>query len=154
MLARRHLVSLTLTALIAAPALAQDKGTKAEATAMLESAMAHIKKVGHEKAFADFNNDKANWTKKDLYIIGFQMNGIAVVNGANPKMVGKDFSEMKTPSGLFTVVEMAKQAKSSPAGGWVDYDWANPTTKKVEGKSTLVRKVPDFDGFIGVGIYR
>ncbi|PTT76027.1 hypothetical protein DBR42_27615 [Pelomonas sp. HMWF004] len=154
MIARRHTLGLALAICLAAPAWAQDKGTKAEATAMLEAAMAHIKKVGHDKAFADFNTDKANWSKKDLYVVGFTMNGIAVVNGANPKMVGKDFSEMKTPSGLFTVVEMAKQAKASAAGGWVDYDWANPTTKKVEGKSTLVRKVPDFDGFIGVGIYR
>ena len=31
---------------------------------------------------------------------------------------------------------------------------ANPLTKKVEGKSTYVRKTPGGDGLVGVGIYR
>ena len=36
--------------------------------------------------------------------------------------------------------------------GWVDYKWPNPTTKKVEGKSSYVKKVGDL--IIGVGIYK
>ena len=47
---------------VALPAAAQDKskGTAAEATAMVGKAVAHIKKVGREKAFADFNDKYSN----------------------------------------------------------------------------------------------
>jgi signal transduction histidine kinase len=48
---------------------------------------------------------------------------------------------------------MIDTAKSK-GSGWVDYMWTNPQTKKVEPKSTYVVKVPEFEGLIGVGIYK
>jgi hypothetical protein len=38
--------------------------------------------------------------------------------------------------------------------GWVDYQWPHPDTKKIESKSTYVRKLANYDGWVGVGILR
>ncbi|CAK0757158.1 hypothetical protein CCP1ISM_7100001 [Azospirillaceae bacterium] len=34
---------------------------------------------------------------------------------------------------------MVEMAKTSPQGGWVDYVWTNPTTKKLDPKKTWVK---------------
>ena len=49
--------------------LAEERGTKDEAVAMTSAAVEHVKKVGREQAFKDFTEDKATWTKKDLYVM-------------------------------------------------------------------------------------
>lgn len=132
---------------------AQDRGTRDEAIAMVKSAIDHVKKVGPEKAFKDFTQDKATWTKKDLYIIVFDSKNIGLAHGQNDKIVGKDLTTMKDANGLVVVVGMNKIA-STKGSGWFDYDWPHPQTKKIELKSTYLERLPSGDGFLGVGVYR
>lgn len=133
-------------------AYAQDRGTKDEAKAMAEAAYKHIEKVGPEKAYKDFTTDKAAWTKKDLYVMVYDGKGVAVAHGANEKLVGKDLSNLKDANGVPIVTGMIGLA--AKGGGWFDYDWPDPVTKKIMGKSTYARKQPNGEGFIGVGVYR
>ncbi len=35
---------------------------------MAEGAIEHVKKVGPEQPFKDFNTDRAHWTKKDTCV--------------------------------------------------------------------------------------
>jgi len=143
----------TLGALGSAPSYAAvDRGTKEEAKAMSDAALAHIKKVGAEQAYKDFTTNKASWTKKDLYVFVMDLTGKMVAHGANEKLVGRDLINLKDSSGKAFVVDMIAAAKKG--SGWVDYEWADPTTKKVEGKSSYVQMVPTGSSFVGVGIYR
>jgi cytochrome c len=153
---RRHLAILSLTALLGlSPCLptaaAEDRGTKEEAKAMVDAAFDHMKKVGADKALKDFTTDKA-WAKKDLYVFVMDSKGFFTAHGANEKLVGRDMSNMKDPNGKAIFPAMMEQA--AKGSGWVDYDWAHPQTKKVEGKSSYVRKTPSGDSVVGVGIYR
>ncbi len=149
---RRTLACLALAATIATPVFAQDRGNKDEAKAMADAAVEHIKKVGADKAYKDFTTDKAAWTKKDLYVMVFDGKGVALAHGANDKMVGKDMSALKDANGRLLVAGLLEAA--GKGGGWYDYDWQDPLTKKMAGKSTYARKNPAGDGFVGVGIYR
>lgn len=133
-------------------AMAQDRGTKPEAIKMVDAAYEHMVKVGDQKANADFTEDKASWVNKDLYVFVFDSKGTFMAHGANAKLVGRDMTNMKDANGKAIVPAM--QAVASKGTGWVDYDWAHPQTKRVEAKSTYVRKTPDGAGLIGVGIYR
>ena len=137
---------------LAAPVLAQERATKDEAKAMSDAAFEHIKKVGTEKAYKDFTTDKAAWTKKDLYVMVYDNKAIALAHGGNDKLVGKDMSSIKDANGVPIVTGMI--ALAAKGGGWFDYDWPDPITKKVMSKSTYARKQPNGEGFIGVGIYR
>jgi len=131
---------------------AEERGTKEEAKSMADAAFEHIRKVGAEKAYKDFTTDKATWTKKDLYVMVFDSKGVTQAHGGNEKLVGKDLSAMKDANGLPIVGGLISLA--AKGGGWFDYDWPDPITKKLMPKSTYARKQPNGEGFVGVGIYR
>jgi cytochrome c len=135
-----------------APVLAQEVGTKDEAKAMVDAAVEHVKKVGPDKAFKDFSTDAA-WKKKDLYVMAYDNKGVCVGYGANEKLIGRNLSDLKDPNGVMVVAELTKVA-TTKGQGWVDYSWPHPQTKKLEDKSTYVRKLQNYEGWVGVGIYR
>src|SRR5215212_2243070 len=80
-------LAAVLVLVIGMPASAQDKskGTAAEATAMVDKAIAHIKKAGRDKAFADFNNKSGPFTDRDLYVVVYDMKGKVIAHGATEK---------------------------------------------------------------------
>jgi signal transduction histidine kinase len=149
----RTLMTLLFAGVMSVSAMAQDHGTKEEAKALANAALAHIKKVGNDQAFKDFTTDKANWSKKDLYVFAMDAKGLTLAHGANEKLVGKNMMELKDQNGKMFVREITDLA-ASKGEGWVDYDWAHPVTKKIEGKSTYVKRIPGFDGSVSVGTYR
>lgn len=151
---RRLATGLAMAALIASgSSFSQERGSKEEAIAMVDAAHAHIQKVGADKAYKDFTNDKAAWTKKDLYVMVLDGKGVMLAHGANEKLVGKDMTGIKDANGAPLVPNML-QVAATKGTGWSDYEWPHPQTKKIESKSTYVRKLPGGDGFVGVGVYR
>jgi cytochrome c len=153
----KKLFGLLVTALcilgFQAGAIAQDRGTKDEAKAMVDAAVEHVKKVGPEQAFKDFNTDKTTWAKKDLYVFAYNMKGDCTANGSNNAMVGKNLLDLKDPTGKPIIKELIDKA-SSAGQGWVTYEWNHPVSKKVEPKDAYVQKLSNFDGLVGVGAYR
>lgn len=130
---------------------ADDRGTKDQAIAMVKKGIAAIKAQGKEKAFAEFaNTANADYHDRDLYLIVYDLNGINLSHGNNPKMMGKNLIELKAGD-KFVVKEMIAVIKTK-GSGWVDYQWPNPVTKVLENKSTYVEKVDDY--FVGCGIYK
>ncbi len=152
-LIRRFVLLILVQALMAGAAFAQAKATPEEAKALAEKAVAHIKAVGPEKAFAEFNARDGKWTDRELYIIVIGFDGMMLVHGTLKAIVGKQQLEMRDMNGKFMSKEMVDLAKSK-GSGWVDYMWSNPVTKKIDPKSTYVLRIPGFDGFLGVGIYK
>lgn len=149
----RTVLTLLFAGFVTVSAMAQDHGTKDEAKTMISAALAHVKKVGNDQAFKDFTSDKANWTKKDLYVFAMDLKGVVLAHGANEKLVGKNLIELKDQNGKLFAREFI-DVGTAKGEGWVDYDWASPVTKKVEGKSTFVKRISGFDGFLAVGVYR
>lgn len=133
-------------------ALAADKGTAEEASAMVKKGVEFIKNNGKDKAFAEFNNPTGQFVKGDLYVMCYDMEGNNKCHGSNPKLIGKNLLEIKDATGVFIVKSFIETAKTK-GKGWVDYKWPNAVTKAVENKSTYVEKVDD-NLLIGVGIYK
>jgi len=135
-------------------AAAQDKkGTAAEATAMVDKAVAHIKKVGREKAFADFSSKKAPWVDRDLYIVVYDMKGKVLAHGSNEKMIGKDMIDLRDNDGKYFVKERVEMMSKGPtAKGWQDYKFMNPVSRAIEPKSMYLQRYEDL--IVGCGIYK
>ena len=153
-IARRHFAAaLALSAVLATPAFAQERGTRDEAKALNDAAVAHIKKVGLDQAVKDFATDKAKWMPKDLYPFVQEFSGVMRFH-LNDRMIGKNFIDVKDASGKEFAKEMTNLAKSAKNVGWVDYEWAHPVTKKIEDKTSYIQRVPGAEMFVGVGIYR
>lgn len=145
-------VAMTMAFCFAGPSLAQERGTKEEAVAMVHAAIEHIKKAGAVQAYKDFTTDKAAWTRKDLYVMVYDGKGVALAHGANEKLIGKDLTAVKDGNGKAVVPGLIEVARNG--GGWFDYDWPDPISKKLMAKSTYAKAQPSGDGFVGVGIYR
>lgn len=133
-------------------ALAADKGSAAEAVAMTQKAVALIKTAGKDKAFAEIA-DPANKTfhDRDLYIYVYDMNGVTMAHGNNPKMVGKNLIGLKDNEGKEVIKALITTA-NGPGKGWVDFKWPNPVTHAVENKSGYIEKVDNM--IVGSGIYK
>ena len=57
-------------------AIAKEKGTAAEAKALVKKAVAYVKEVGKEKALVEFNNPKGKFVHKDLYVFVTDISGV------------------------------------------------------------------------------
>lgn len=135
----------------AVSAWAQERATPDEAKAMVEKAVAHIKSVGAEKAYADFNAG-GKWVDRDLYIFVYDFKGINLAWGGKPTMVGKDLSGIKDADGKPLFKDL--MAAAVKGGGWHNYLWSDPLTKKALPKSSYVMRVPGAEAFVGAGAYK
>lgn len=135
----------------AVPAMAADKGTKAEATALVGKAVAYIKANGPEKAYAQFAKPDGGFRDRDLYVLVYDLNGTCLVHGANPKRSGKNFLDDQDADGIYYIKDRMTLAKAK-ASFWQDYKFTDPVTKKIEPKSTYCEKLNQT--VVCVGIYK
>lgn len=123
--------------------------TRDEAKAQVNAAIAHVKKVGVDQATKDFNAS-ADWKVKSMNVVFNDMKGVVLASSLNDKLVGRNTWEIKDPSGKEFVKDFAATAQKGE--GWVDYQFMNPESKKLEERSMFVKRVPGFEGYIGVAI--
>jgi len=144
---------LALIALAPRFALADSSyGTADEAKSMVERAVALLKQVGPEKAFAAFSDpNNKDFHDRDLYVFVRSMDGNTVAHGVNKGMVGHTSMETKDADGKLYNKEIMETA-TTKGSGWVDYRWPNPVTKKIEPKSSFVEKTGDY--VVGAGFYK
>jgi Signal transduction histidine kinase len=133
-------------------ASAQDKGTAAEAKALVKKGVAYMKEVGKDKALAEFANPKGMFIYKDLYIYATAMDGTNLAHPYTPAMTGKNYINLKDADGKLFVKETIELAKDKGGGDYV-YRWTHPKTKKVEKKHVYVEAVPGMDLILTCGYY-
>ncbi len=129
-----------------------DVGTAAEAEAMINRAVAYFDAHGSQKAFDAFTDRDGSFVDRDLYIFVVDHDGLTLAHGGNERLVGRNMKELRDADGKLFIQEMIETAKRG--GGWVDYKWTNPETKRIQGKTTLVRPLRATPAFAGCGIYK
>lgn len=142
--------ALAAQPVLTAPALAAPHATSVQSKALLDKAVAEIKAVGPEKAFAEFNDPKGRFKVRDLYVFVFDAKGVYEASGANPRLVGTNALDMTDAEGKPMVREMIEVAKTKRQGE-VNYVWLNRVDNRVEHKRSLVEQVGDH--LVGVGYY-
>lgn len=148
----RRLLGLALLSLsMIGAAQAGDRGSAAEAEAMVKRAVAFIKDKGPEKAYDEFTNGK-QFKDRDLYVIVYDLEGKNLAQGANPKLVGKNLIGLKDPDGK-PLIQMFVDLAKTKGKGWVEgYKFLNPVTQKIENKAMYLERVGDT--LVGCGIYK
>jgi signal transduction histidine kinase len=150
---RKVIVSVVaLAALVVAHlAVAAANGTADEAKAMVDKAVPMLAQDGKDKAFPIFDDPQGPFVDRDLYLFVLDMTGTTVAHGTNKALIGKSLLNLKDADGKLFIQELLEVAKTK-GEGWVDYKWPNPVTKKVEAKSSYIKKVGDY--VVGCGIYK
>ncbi len=134
-------------------AVAQDKGTPAEAQALVKKAVAFIKEVGKDKAIAEFNNPKGKFIYKDLYVWATAMDGTNLSHPYTPALIGKNMMNLKDADGKLFVKERLEIAKAKGKGS-IEYRWSNQQTKKVEKKEAYFEFISGMDLILNCGYYK
>jgi signal transduction histidine kinase len=143
---------LSATVLLAVAGTAQAARTAGEAQALAEHAVAHIRDVGRDQAFADFSRPDGGFVDGELYVFCQDADGTVVAHGGNPKIVGRNMSGVVGPDGRYANVEINRLGLSQ-GSGWLEFRWPNPATKRIELKRAYVLKVDDHT-VCGSGYYQ
>ena len=146
-------IAATLVAflLAASPAVAQERGTAAEAITLTQKTVALLKTTPAQQLYAEINSKDARFIDRDLYVFIQDYKGLVLAHAINPKLVGKDASENQDVDGKFYVKERLEMVKTQKAF-WHDYKFSNPTTKKIETKSVYCEARTE--DIVCVGIYK
>lgn len=154
----RHILlcaALLLAPLLAAPGLAAADGaapatTREQLVAFVKEGVAHVRTAGREAAFKDFQDDKGAWKRGELYFYVYDQEGVCLAHGAKPALVGKKLIAMQDKRGRKLIQELREAA--GKGGGFVEFYWENPASRKVERKLGYAEAV-DATCWLGSGIY-
>jgi len=134
-------------ALAAGAALAAEYGTAKEARAMLDKAVAEVKK-DKAAALAKFNSGEGGFKDRDLYPFCTDFDGMTT---AHPTHKGKNMKELKDKNGKAFGEEILKVAEAGKVKE-VSYMWPKPGSTTPVEKVTYVTRVGD--QVCGVGFYK
>lgn len=143
-------VAVAIFGFFSAAAFANGPG-KQDAIAMVEKAANLMKAEGKDKLINEVNVKDGPFHKGELYVFVYDMTATILAHPVNAKLIGKNTYEMADPDGKFYRKEIVEVAKTKGTG-WVDYKYKNPTTNKVEAKTSYVMKVGDV--ILVAGIYK
>ena len=125
--------------------------TDKDAMAMTDKAVAFAKTNGKDKLIAEVNAKNPDFIQGELYVVVYGLDGMRLAHPTNPKLVGKSFLDIADVDGKEYGKEMVAIAKDK-GQGWVDYKFKNPTSNKIEQKTSYVVRAGEI--FVIVGIYK
>ena len=148
-----HLVAaaawLCVAASVLVPASAGEYATKDEAVTLVKQAIARVAEVGMDKAKPEFMDHGGKFVDRDLYLIVIDKDGMRVVHGQNPKLVGKMYFDSVDVNGKEYGKEV-EQIAAGPGKGWFSFMFKDPITGKVLPKENYVEKAGDYTYLAGV----
>jgi methyl-accepting chemotaxis protein len=125
------------------------QGTAEEAVAMIHRALEHFRARG-TAAYQDFNAGSGPFIDRDLYLFGIDDNGVYRVFGGQPAKINTRMQDVPGIDGADLVRQI--QACIATGGGWVEYDFRNPTTNTVQPKMSYVMRCGNIN--LGCGVYK
>ena len=144
-------VVATALTLSCAGALAAEP-TEKDAIAMAERGAAMVKAKGKAEVMKRITAKDPEFVQGSLYIdMRDVKTGIVLAHPYNPSIVGKDLTDVPDANGKKYRREIIELA-AAKGKGWVDYQYKNPTTGKIEPKTTYILLV---DGVVlEAGLYK
>ena len=85
--------------------------------ALVKQAIARVAEVGMDKAKPEFMDHGGKYVDRDLYLIIIDKDGMRVVHGQNPKLVGKQYFDAVDVNGKEYGKEV-QQIAAGPGKGW------------------------------------
>ncbi|WDP91277.1 MAG: methyl-accepting chemotaxis protein [Desulfobacter sp.] len=87
------------------------------------------------------------------YFFIYDSKGTCILLPAKPERQGKNFWDLQDKKGNYLVRDLIKAADSNPAGGFSKYYFPKPGSDVPLPKTSFMRKLPEWDWYIGTGIY-
>ncbi len=91
------------------------------------------------------------YADKSGYFYVYDLNCVNLAHATQPELQGKNLYDYQDIKGNYVIRKLAKRAQEG--GGFVEYYWQNPQTKKEQKKIGYVEIIPGTNYFIGTGVY-
>ena len=137
-------------AVVLAISFAAQAATEQDAKAFAQKVVQYTKDNGKDKAIAEILNPKGQFKRADLLINFSDMNGVLLAHNTYPTLAGQNHYDLKDANGKLFIKEAVEVAKKG--GGWIDFMWTNPDTKKVAPAKGWIQRVPGADLWVMVTI--
>lgn len=142
----------TLCLALVSSAASANEPTEKDAVAMAERGAALVKVKGKDEMMKRINAKDPDFVQGSLYVdMRDAKTGIVLAHPFNPSIVGKDLTDVPDASGKKYRREIIELA-AAKGKGWVDYQYKNPASGKIEPKTTYILLV---DGVVlEAGLYK
>jgi len=148
---KRHFTALLLCLAVGGAAAAPEPNEK-DAIAMAERGAAYMKAHGKEEMMKKISAKDPEFVQGSLYVDMRDINsGIVLAHPINPSIVGKDLTDVPDASYKKYRREIIELAQKK-GKGWVDYQYKNPASGKIEPKTIYILRVGDV--VLEAGIYK
>jgi cytochrome c len=147
----KMLATAVVLCLTSATAFANEPSEK-DAIAMAERGAAMVKAKGKDEVMKRISAKDPDFVQGSLYIdMRDVKTGIVLAHPYNPSIVGKDLTDVPDANGKKYRREIIEVA-AAKGKGWVDYQYKNPSSGKIEPKTTYILLV---DGVVlEAGLYK
>lgn len=119
---------------------------------LVENGLSYYAKQGQEKAFTEFNDINGQFSRDDLYLFVFDLNGKCLAHGADHSLIGRNLMTLKDIDGKQFVKEFLDVARDH-GQGWVSYKWKYKNTNEIGPKISYVMRIKGENLLIGCGFY-
>lgn len=138
-----------LSVCLSAPLAGQ---TKEDAQALVKKGIEFAKTHGTYKLIQAINKQDPELRKGELYLWMVDLEEkIMAAHGANPKLIGQDFSGARDPDNV-AYAQRAAEIAAENGSGWLEYKFQHPETKAIASKICYVEKYKIF--VIACGVYK
>lgn len=142
-------VAAVFVLVLAGASFAADR-RPAEAKAFVKKAVAFVRTNGRDRALDEFNNPRGRFVNGELYVLAYDFNGVLLAHPFRKDLNGRNLLNLQDEDGKMFVREFIKAGKKG--SGWVSYKWVNPTSRKIEPKTTYLESVNGI--IVGCGVYK
>lgn len=141
-----------LCLILAAGAAVASEPSEKDAIAMSERGAAFYKAHGRDDLVTHVTAKDPDFVQGSMYIYVRDLNtGTNLAHPFNQSIVGKDLNDVPDNNGKYYRRDILELARKD-GKGWVDYMYKNPTSGKVEAKTSYVQRVGDV--ILVTGIYK
>ena len=126
--------------------------TPNDAQAMVRKAVDFYRKHGRERFLKEVNDPHGEFRRKSLYVFAYDLDMTMQAHPVKPELVGRNLIDSKDWSGGKYFRREMRDIALSKGSGWVDYQYENPATQKIQPKTTYIERVDDL--IIAAGAYK
>jgi methyl-accepting chemotaxis protein len=126
--------------------------TTDDAEDLAKEAAAFVKTNGRQKGLEEICKLNGRFTRNGIYVTAHDITGTFLASPTNHHLIGQNHAHMKDVNGKQFNQEANELAKKG--GGWLEYVWMNPATKKQQSKVSRVERVEGTDMYILCGFFK
>jgi len=147
----RTIATILLAGVLFTTVMSAEVTERDQAIALVKQAATLIDEQGVDKAIVAINNPEGAFVSGELYVFAYDTTGTMMAHPKNAKLIGKNMVDVPDVDGKLFRKDILTIAHEKGTG-WVDYKYKNPTTAKVEDKTTYVQKAKTL--VLCCGIYK